>query len=70
MIWDPDTCYCRIECIRPRENGKFVRRCRVHINSRATVDVYLHNIANQERTSLPANQRDNKKHATRESTRP
>ena len=70
MNWFPDTCYCEIETNAPSKNGKFSKRCRVHATTRNTIDVYQHNIANQERQETDEATRDAKKRATRESTRP
>ena len=68
--WHPDTCYCIVECPSPSKNGKFLKKCRTHANSRNTTDVYQHNIANQERQELDDKIRDNKKRITKEATRP
>jgi len=59
-----------IECERPSVNGKYIERCRVHINSRDTTDCYQYNIAHQERLEPDENIRDEKKRVTKEITRP
>ena len=45
--WSPDTCYCIILAPAPSKEGKFEKRCRIHQNSRSTLDVYAHNLANR-----------------------
>jgi len=70
IVWEPSTCYCKIKSTRPGASGEFLRRCRIHANSRDTLDVYVHNIANQERNEPNRQLRLDKKNATRESTRP
>lgn len=69
-FWDPDTCYCKIRTERPSVNGEFIKRCRIHANSRNTLDVTQHNRDNQERQETNDRIRDEKKAITREATRP
>ena len=51
MKWLPDTCYCVVECDSPAKNGKFLKKCRVHVNSTRTTDVYQHNLSNRIRAT-------------------
>ena len=75
LIWDPDTCYCKIECNRPSVDGIFIKRCYIHLTTRKTTDVYAHNQTNRTRASeqgTPTKERagEDRKRQVRESTRP
>ena len=64
--WNPDTCYCSILTEAPSKNGKFLKRCKLHLTTRDTTTVYQHNKDNRLR---PNETDDKRKRDLRKSTR-
>jgi len=60
-----DTCYCIIDLI----NKTYIKKCRIHQNSRDVKDCLLHNQANQFQSD-PEGTREQKKRVVKETTRP
>jgi len=69
MKWWPDTCYCIIKCDAPSKDGSFVKRCRLHQNTRKTTDVYAHNLTNRKKSSETDDKAKKRKSEIKEATR-
>ena len=77
MKWYPDTCYCAIQCGlnslgngAPNVNGKFIQRCRLHQNSRNTMEVYNHSLSLRIKSTETNEAGQERKRLVKESTRP
>jgi len=62
LRWIPDTCFCIIICDRPSIKGKYEKRCRIHQNSRTTLDCHNYNLLHR----IKSTEIDSDKGATRQ----
>ena len=68
MIWGSDTCDCVVICERPSKNGTYKHRCRIHLTSRNTTDVYQYNLQHRKRSTESDDQARQRKNNVRKDT--
>ena len=71
--WWPNTCHCIIEFPHGKTpddgGGTFIQRCKVHKNSRDTIEAFEYNRANRTRDSETEETADTRKRRVRDATR-
>ena len=68
MIWGSDTCNCLVECPAPSKKGTYLNRCRIHLNSRTTTDVYDYNLQHRKKSTETREQTATRKETVRKQT--